>query len=199
LTPRRDAPDLASLLETHRASLLRFVEREGSGLLKYEAADDLVQGVHVRAVAAADRFEYRSDREFLGWIQQVARQHIASRHEYWSALRRKAGKMLRLSFSGTGSAGSAGLEVAASATGASTVASRREQIAIAMRALAVLFPKDQEVVRWVVDDLPIAEMAERLGVSYEAAKKAKLRALERFRSTFELIVRRGGGRPQPRG
>ena len=179
---------LAALLERHRAWLVSFVEREGSGLLRYEGVDDLVQGIHLRAVAAGERFEYRGEGDFLGWLATIARRQIAARHEYWTALRRRAGKALRLSLSG-----SQAIDPPGTATGPATRAVRREQVEIAMRALSALFPKDQELIRAALDGVALEETARSLGLSYEAAKKARLRAIQRFRQTYALAGRRGGG------
>jgi len=192
------APTLARLLDRHRGALVRFVERQGSGLLRFETAEDLVQGVHLRAVEIADRFEYRSDKEFFAWIAKIARHHIASRHEYWSALRRNAGKVLRITLDRSRTrAGTRGVEPAGSGKGPSTVAARREEVALAMKALAVLFPRDRELLEGFGAGLSVEETAERLGLSYEAAKRARQRAIERFRKTFELLARRSRGRSRP--
>jgi hypothetical protein len=60
-------------------------------------------------------------------------------------------------------------------------------IALAVRALDLLLPRDRDLVRWSADGVPLDEQAERLGVAYEAAGKARQRAIERFRKTFALV------------
>jgi DNA-directed RNA polymerase specialized sigma24 family protein len=62
---------------------------------------------------------------------------------------------------------------------------------LALEALATLLPKDRDLVRWSSEAVPLEEQAERLGISYDAAKQARLRALERFRKAYELSTRRG--------
>jgi len=139
----------------------------------------------------ADRFRYRSEPEFFGWLVQVARQHIADRHEYWSALRRDPGRLLRITSASWDGAGErCGVQPAASSSGPPTLASRKEQIALALKALAFLLRRDQDLVRWTTEDRPIAEMADRLGLSYEAAERARLRAVDRFRKAYALVLRR---------
>jgi RNA polymerase sigma factor (sigma-70 family) len=193
------APSLARLLERHRGALVRLVERHGSGLLRYETAEDLVQGVHLRAIEIADRFEYRGDKEFFAWIAKIARHHIANRHEYWSAMRRNAGKLLRITLDRSQTrSGTRGVEPAGAGRGPSTVAARREEAALAMKALSVLFPRDRELLEGFGAGLSVEETAERLGLSYEAAKRARQRAIERFRKTFELLLARGRGGAYPR-
>ena len=59
-----------------------------------------------------------------------------------------------------------------------------------MKALAVLLPRDQQLVRWSSEGLDSGAMAERLGISRDAADRARLRALERFRKAHRLLARR---------
>jgi RNA polymerase sigma factor (sigma-70 family) len=196
---------LRALIETHRERIVGVVRREGRRLLRFEPIEDAVQGVVARALAARE-FESRSDGEFLAWIAHVTRNHVSDRLDYWYALRRRAGKVLRLGDGGSGAAGggsasgSAGAGgsasggswswLAASQTGPSTFADRREAIETAMRVLPALSERDQQLVRWTVDGDTVEEIAARLGVGYEAAGKARQRALERFRSAFRVVFER---------
>lgn len=75
-------------------------------------------------------------------------------------------------------------------TGSSTFAARREHLRLAVLALAALPPRDRDLVRRTSEDVPIEEQAKSLGLSYDAAKQARLRALERFRKAFDLATRR---------
>jgi len=186
-------PSLADLLQSHRDALLRFVEREASNLLRHETTEDLVQGIHLRALEAERHFEWRGEKEFLGWLAAVARQHFADRHAYWTALRRRAGKMLRLSALATGTdAGPAEAPPRSPGPGPATLAERRDLLVRAARAIEVLYPRDRDLVRAIVEDEPLSDLARRLGVGYEAAKKARLRALTRFRKAIELLAQGPG-------
>ena len=184
------APALGELLERHRDALRRLVERRGKGLLSFESPDDLVQGIHLRALEVADRFAYRGEREFLGWIARLARQHFADRHEYWSALKRNPRGLLRLSSlaSTLGARPRPGAPPSPT-PGPATLASRREEVDLALRAIGLLLPRDQMLVRWIGEDLPIAEVASRLGISPDAAERARRRAVERLRKAYSLVSR----------
>ncbi|MCK6459941.1 MAG: hypothetical protein L6Q95_08615, partial [Planctomycetes bacterium] len=72
------------------------------------------------------------------------------------------------------------MDPAATATGPSTFAARREHLKLAVQALAALPPRDRDLVKSTSED------AERLGLRYDAAKQARLRALGRFRKAFDL-------------
>ncbi|MFG0318208.1 MAG: RNA polymerase sigma factor [Planctomycetota bacterium JB042] len=183
-------PDLTALLDTHRARLLGFVRAEGKAVLRHESEDDLVQGIHAHALAVAERFEYRSEGEFVAWLYTVARQHLANRVRYWTAARRNAGHLLRVTQSGRDTADSSGVVPPAGRTGPGTLAGRREELQLAAKVVRMLSDRDQQLVQWMTEDVPLEEVAERLGMSYEATKKARHRAMDRFRKTFELVQKR---------
>lgn len=177
---------LEALLDAHGGELLRFVRANGGQLLRRESEEDLVQGITLRALERANSFRDRGEAAFRGWIATVARSYLADRANYWRALRRRPGALLRLT-----SGGSGGVDPAATVTGPSTFAARREHLRLAVAALAALPPRDRDLVRWTSEDVPLEKQAERLGITYDAAKQARLRALERFRKAFELAARRG--------
>lgn len=176
---------LEALLDAHDGELRRFVRAHGGQLLRRESEDDLVQGITLRALERANSFRDQGAAAFRAWIATVARSYLADRANYWQALRRKPGALLRLTSGGTG-----GVDPAATATGPSTFAARREHLKLAVQALAVLPPRDRDLVRWTSEDVPLEEQAKRLGLSYDAAKQARLRALDRFRKAFHLATGR---------
>jgi RNA polymerase sigma factor (sigma-70 family) len=185
------AEALTELLVARRADLVRFVERHGGTTLRFESADDLVQGIHVRALDRGRDFTWQGDKEALAWLYTLARGYLADRHEHWSALKRRPARLLRLTASGaeTGDRGAV-REPAGTQTGPSTYASRREQLELAVRALALLLPRDRDLVRWHTEGMSLDEQTHRLGVSYDAAERAHLRALERFKKAFQVVSRR---------
>lgn len=172
--------DLPSLLAEHSGELLAFVRKQGARLLVHETEEDLLQGVRLRALERAEGFRWEGREAFFGWLHAVARSYLADRAKHWSAQRRRPGALLRLTAA----------DPASTATGPSTFASRREQLRLAASALATLLPRDRDLVRWSSEDMPLEEQAARLGLAYDAAKQARLRALERFRKAFELATRR---------
>ena len=188
---RDDAPSMAALLERTREQLVRFLTRQAGGLARFEDAEDLAQGVQIHALKVADRFEYRSEPEFLGWLYAVARRYIADRNAYWKAMKRNGGTMLRLTFGGGSEAGGA-FAPPAYMTGPQTFAQRREHVETAARAIAALPERDGQIVTLVEQGLDIDGLADALGVGYEAAQRARLRALTRFEKLFRLAAERPG-------
>ena len=179
------SPPLATLLDRHRATLVRYFERKGTGLARFESAEDLAQGVHLHAIDHRARFTYQGDEAFVGWLLALARQHLSRRIEHWTALKRDAGPMLRISFG-------AGVDPVAQQTGPVTRAERSEQLDLAALAMEGLPPRDRELVRLMTRDVPIAATAERLGMSEAAAQRARLRAVERFRKIYRILERQRG-------
>lgn len=188
-----DAPsDLAGFLERARGWLVSFVERDARGLLRHDATDDVVSGIHGRAVEQGGRFEYRSEQEAFAWLRIVARQYIVDRQRYWSALRRQGGHLLRVTVNPQADGSAAGgVDPPGNLTGPVTFALRRERIELAARAVKTLLPRDQELIRCTSEGVELTEIARRLGVSYDAAEQARRRAIERFQRVFALMERGG--------
>lgn len=180
-------PDLAQLLTERRTFLLGLVRKEGRGLLGFEEADDLVQGVTVRALASSESFTWQGEDAFVGWLVTLTRRHLADRHDHWRALKRGAGRVVRLTRTG-GSSQQGARAPAHAGPGPRTFASQREALILASRALAALSDRDRRLVRWSSEGTDLAIQAERLGLSSDATRKASTRALERFRKTFQLLT-----------
>ena len=176
--------ELPDLLSAHRATLVRFFERKGAYLKRYEAAEDLAQGVHLHALRYADRFEYQGDPQFVSWLLQLARQHLANRIAHWKALKRDAGPMMRITFSGTG------VQPAADAIGPSTHASQKEQLNTAALAMDGLPPRDRELVKLMSAGASIADIAAQMDMTETATQRARLRAIDRFRKIYEIVERK---------
>lgn len=183
---------LARLLEEERGRIAAFVARHAGICLRHDTVEDLVQGIHLEALSHAERFEYRSRPEFEAWLLRVARGHLAGRRDYWTAARRRPDGLLRLTRSGRSSSDPAAVaEPAHDTAGPATRADRADQLRRAEEALSLLLPRDAELVRGAADGLTIEEEADRLGLSYSAAQRARLRALERYRKTFGLLSPKG--------
>lgn len=192
--PRAAGDRLGRVLVCERAALLRFVERRAGGaLLRVETAEDLVQGVCAHALARTGRVEVRDDRSLLSWVFEVALHYLQDRREHWATLKRNGAAALRFALSDSSELDLGPLrELASSATGPSTFAARREQLTLAVQALALLLPRDRELVDGMCSGLTSREHGEQLGLSAAAAERARSRALERFRRSFELVLKSRG-------
>jgi RNA polymerase sigma factor (sigma-70 family) len=174
--------------------------RKGVGLSRHESPEDLAQGVHMHALEHAGSFEYRGERSFVAWMLSVARQHLAHRIGYWSALKRDAGPLLRITFGAGASTGGgpSGVEPAYGGAGPSTRAGMREQVETAARAMDGLPPRDRELVILTARGCSIREIAGITSLGEAAAQRARHRALDRFRKIYEILERQRGA-PAGRG
>lgn len=184
----------AALVEL-REGLTGFLARNASvTLLRFETAEDLYQGFASQALGRSTRFEDRGEGSAAAWLYELGRNYLYDRHRHWSALKRGSGKILRsglgapISSMGQPSRGGSS-EPTASQTGPATIASKREELVLAARALALLLPRDRQLVEWSAQGMPVNEMAAELGLTPDAASKARNRALERLRKTHELVLR----------
>ncbi|MHC4846829.1 MAG: sigma-70 family RNA polymerase sigma factor [Planctomycetota bacterium] len=179
---------LEELLARHQKELENYIAPRAGWLLRYESVDDLAQGVRMRAIERGGSFRYEGDAPFFAWLNRVAQSYLADRANYWSALKRKSAGLLRLTAGGShGSPGTAAAATPISTmTGPETVAHRKELLTLAVQVLAALPERDARMVRWSSEGIPLQEQAERLDISYEAAKKAGQRALDRFREAYRF-------------
>ena len=186
------AAALARALAEHYEALLGFVARRAGGaLLRQEPVEDLVQGLGAHALAHAAPGEPPAD--LRAWLFGVAENFLHDRRDYWSALKRSGTGLLRAGLA-EGGAAQAVPEPAASVTGPSTFAARREQLELLASAMDLLLARDRELVRGLGEGLALEEQAAALGLSYDATAQARLRALERLRGCYRAVLRaRQGG------
>lgn len=181
------AGELPRLVAERYAELLAFVRRRAGGaLLRVETVEDLAQGISAHALAQAEHAEGREDR--AAWLFRVAENFLHDRRDHWAALKRSGSNLLRAGLAEGGAEAPAALELAASVTGPSTFAMRREQLQLLACALDLLLPRDRELVQGLGEGRAVAEEAQRLGLSYDALVQARHRALERLRSCFRVVL-----------
>ncbi len=177
---------LPELLDEHRSDLHRYLQRRAGRLLRYESSEDLVQGVHLRAIERGKGFEYRNREAFLKWLHTVANSYLVDRVAYWTALRRRPGLLLRLTAQASTPFPGAVAEPPTKNTGPITFAQRREQVDAAIRALDLLMPRDRRIVLLKREGMSIEEIGKRVDLNYNAAERAHARAVERYRKAFRL-------------
>jgi RNA polymerase sigma factor (sigma-70 family) len=178
----------------HRGVLEGIVHRWAGAVRRFEDSSDIVQGVCAQALSHDHGFTYQGERAFLAWMEKLARNFVANRRRYWKSLKRDGGRMLRIS-GGDLSEGGPGIDPQAPGTEPSTFAERREQYILAAKAISLLLPRDQQIIAWFGEGLSIGETAARLDISHDAAERARLRAVERFRKVAGLLLdggQRGG-------
>ncbi|MCC6427715.1 MAG: hypothetical protein IT435_12955 [Phycisphaerales bacterium] len=183
-------PPLEYLLVEHRSIIEAIVRRDaGVVLMRFESSEDLSQGIAQEAIRSAAQFRWEGPEAFAGWLAVIARRYLSGRRDYWLAHKRNPGVILRLTFTSAGGQRIEHRELADTAAGPATFAFRKEQLVMATRALAMLLPRDRDIVTWLSEGLGIDEISARLGIARDAAEKARTRALDRLRKTFAILAR----------
>ncbi|HGY91590.1 MAG TPA: hypothetical protein ENK43_10510 [Planctomycetes bacterium] len=177
---------IGARLEGETDLLMAVVRAEAADLFRFEQPEDLVQHIKLRVIEGGATFVDRGDMAFRGWLRTIARRTIADRRDHWMALKRNSGPILSLSF-GQSSSGSE-RPMPDDETGPATWAARRETLVLAMKALSLLPEKDRALILAKVAGEGQAECRSRFGLSEEAMRKACMRAEERLRKTFRILL-----------
>ncbi|MEM8709316.1 MAG: sigma-70 family RNA polymerase sigma factor [Planctomycetota bacterium] len=179
--------ELRNRLAREETALRVYIRRRAGSAAHFEEIDDLAQSVMLRALDNVEGESFQDDEHMRAWLFTIASNYLSDRREHWRTLKRGSAKVARLTLSG---ASGEGVPIPkAPESGPQTRASRRELIVLTSRALAALPERDQTLIRWRSEGLPIEKQAEHLGVTYEAAQRAGHRAFDRFRKVFELAAR----------
>jgi RNA polymerase sigma-70 factor (ECF subfamily) len=173
---RGDVPAIDSLLSRYLPGLMRYVHRRaGPAILAKESSSDVVQSVcrEVLESLRTERFEYRGEAEFKQWLYGAAVLKLEGRRRHWRAQMRDA---LREQPSGT----SRVVDPSVSAT-PSADAMRREDAERLRTAVASLPESYRRIIELAyVEELPHAEIAERLSISETNSRVLLSRALARL-------------------
>ncbi|MEH3054400.1 MAG: RNA polymerase sigma factor [Patulibacter minatonensis] len=173
--------DTAELFADHRDGLLRYFARRTADA---EAALDLVAETFAQAVRARRRCRAATREDRAAWLYGIARNQLAAYHRRGYAEQRAVGKL--------------GLErpplteaVLREVEQRAGLGDVRIQLADALGSLTA--ETRAAVALRVVDELPYAEVASRLGIEEPAARARVSRGLSRLadlldRSLLEEVV-----------
>jgi RNA polymerase sigma factor (sigma-70 family) len=174
--------------------LLTIQEWLGPTVQRWHTAEDVWQDTLLAAWGSRQTLEWRGPGAFRRWLLEIARHRVQDLGEHVAAVKRGKGREVRL----------ADLKRAASSSSAShyagpearttpdRLAMDRERAETMARAIAVLPADLLPVVRLrLFEDLPIQEIADRLGIGAEAVRS-------RFRKgagIYRRALRRAGATP----
>ena len=183
-----DAPERASidaLLAEHLPELRAFVsERADRLVLTKESRSDLVQSVCREVVEHAARFQHREDGAFVQWLRRTAERKIIDRYRYYTAGKRDA---LREAGAADSAAGDELHDGGARPSQNAVAAEQAERLQRALEALPAHY---REVIRLArLEDLPLAEVATRLGRSEDSVRNLLFRALGALSDTLTALRR----------
>ncbi len=182
--------DMDELVAKYRPDLVNYVANHaGRPLLRFDTVDDLVQGAILEALNSAEGFETRSDEECRSWLFTVTHRHLIRRREYWFSMKRDSRKVAKLTL--TGSRGDAtSIPIPYTGSGPVTHSDRRDLVLRVTKAMAMLLPRDRELLRFAAEGASTKELAERLDMTEASAGQARLRAFDRLRKAYRLLEQR---------
>ena len=161
----------------------RINPRMATALKRKVSVQDVLQETRIAAFENRSRFDGRTSTDFRRWILGIVERKI----------RQVLGSYLGTGKREVGREGSrAQREDTAQAVGAEPSPSEEaisgELARLAKQALEMLSAEQREVIRLFREEgLPLAEVAKRLGRSYEATKKLRQRALFEYTETFKRL------------
>lgn len=176
-----DAAALETLLVGYLPRLRAFVRaRMDAQLRERESCSDLVQSVCRELIAARDRFEFRGEAEFRGWLFTSALNKVRERHRHHHAARRDAGRQVQVP--GTSGAGLDDLAAAYATVGTPSGAAMRSEDLERLERAFDLLPEDyREVITLTrLAGLPQREVGVLMQRSADAVQKLLGRALLRL-------------------
>lgn len=179
-------PTLPQLLDRFRDRLPGLVRRYGGDLLRFESVHDLMQEIELHLLKNEQGFVYRGDAQFVGFLSTVAERVIINRRKFWHARRRDVRNVLRIT-NGHQSDEFRGVEPAAPFPTPSSIVGQREVYLRILRATGLLLEKDRQMIGWVSEGYTIAETADLLECNYDAAAKARYRAISRLKKAYKLV------------
>jgi RNA polymerase sigma-70 factor (ECF subfamily) len=185
-----DAAARGSLLHRHRHRLTRMIAvRLDRRLAARLDPSDVVQETLTEADRRLDAYLKKRPLPFYPWLRQIAADRLADKHRRHIGAARRTVRRERLPDESERALADELLDRAA---GPSEAARRAELQRRVRSALGSLSSDDRNVLMLRhLEQLPVREVAEILGVSEAAAKVRHLRAIQRLRSI--LSADRPGG------
>ncbi|MBK7644261.1 MAG: RNA polymerase sigma factor [Planctomycetes bacterium] len=163
----------------------------GSRLRAYCEVEDIWQETLKRAWNARASHEWREMEAFQHWLLEIANNSILDAVRKMDAEKRGGGRRTR-PIPGSESQSSAPGVVPHDSVTPSAIAMEREHEAARLAALAAVPEKHREVVRmFLIEELPIKMIAEKLEISESTAWER----LRKGRLSYFRALNKGGGNP----
>lgn len=178
----RDAAALDELFARCRSYLgLAARVRVESWLQAKADASDLVQQTMMEAYRGFDRFQGRTEGEWLAWLKRILEHNAADFVRQYQGGKRRVGKEVPLAGAGPESASRPGIDPAAATDTPSQALARFESELQLAAALEQLSPDHREVIILRnLQRLPFDAVAERMNRTRPAAQMLWTRAIQKL-------------------
>lgn len=188
-TPREERDLLDRMQAGEESAFEVFADRYVAGLYRFalrrlsgdrEIARDLVQSTVCRVIEKLD--SYRAEAPLFTWLCAVCRNEIAAHFRRLDRRPREVGLEERHAEVDAASSLS---PPPAGAEERLDLLERRERVHLALDRVP---PAYARAVEWrYLEDVPVTEIARRLGTSYKAAESLLSRARAAFRASYESL------------
>ncbi|MBI1850340.1 MAG: sigma-70 family RNA polymerase sigma factor [Planctomycetes bacterium] len=193
---RGDPGEFDRLMNSYRPFLASIIRRGMDAKLRSVLEpEDVMQDVMLSAYRGIAEANFASDASFRSWLQTLAQNRLADLFRRHFKTQRRISSALSLDETTNGPDGRHRSDgIPAKGPGTTTLVSRREAVERVEALLALVRPKDRELVRLAFIELvPTSEIAARLGMKPEAVRKRYSRVLDSCRVAFRRFADRNGG------
>jgi RNA polymerase sigma-70 factor (ECF subfamily) len=180
--------DPGELFDVYRSYLKVLARLQvGKHLQGKTDASDVVQEVYLRATKGFEQFRGSTEQELLAWLRRVLARVVANLvRQYYGTLSRDVRLEQNVDQQLTSSTAAIRLNLVDSLASPSEQAMQKEQAVLLSNALESLPDDYREVVMLRhVEQLPFAQVAERLGRTIHSVKNIWPRALAQLKKELE--------------
>lgn len=184
---QQDAQALDQLFARCRPFLSLAARTRVESWLKAKAdASDLVQQTMLEAYRGFERFNGRTEAEWLAWLRRILEHNAADFVRHFHGAKRQVGKEIPLAAAATDSQSNALREPAASIDTPSQALAKFESELQLAEAIEQLPPDYREViVLRNLQRLPFDEVADRMSRSRPAAQMLWMRAIQKLQEIIQ--------------
>ena len=170
------------LLSKHERQILRFLaQRSGPLVLKRATLDDLCQETAAAAIASAHTVSFENDAHFISWIYTIARRIINLK----LTRQVRTPKSVRLRHAQSSGIGVPESQLVSGCRTPLSSAAGRERNVRLRDAIEQLPDHYRRVITlYKLDELPLTDVAERLGKTKGATCRLVARAMNQLRTTL---------------
>lgn len=186
---RGEADAFSALVKRHQGPLRALIAIElGDGIRGRVEVDDLLQETLLRAFRSIASFEGNTAEAMRLWLSGIAHHAVVDEARRLAAQKHDYRREVALAAPAAGDSGTPArgvLDPPSPAASPSRVLRRKERLERLLEAIHALTPEHRQVVILArIEQLPIKEVAVRMGRSEKAASMLLLRALLALRCVF---------------
>lgn len=176
-----DGGDAGALFLEHDGPLRGYIYCQLQLRLRNDVEDVLQRAYMTAWRLIQSDFEWRGINQFEGWLIRIASREVSRHVRHERAEKRDHRRTVGNPSVGSDPDSPRVLDQIAAPAAPAPLESRSEESELLRRARSKLSDRDREILRLAIDEeLSLQEVAEQLGITYDAAKMAASRARKRL-------------------